>query len=679
MHLDKTPDKRNETSPPTEKEREAVYMLKGMMGDTVHEDVILDLLRFHQGDAEKAASALLEGNFQGAHALPGNTATTSGPRTPPPSKPERPPVIDLTGDDEDKELSRALQASLEESQATTFGPSNRAPDPNWAMVPSNVEATNQVSQEHQMLSRAIEESLAYSTNAEAFEELPLEKQVRKGGRPVALRPTDSTLTYASLILHGLFFVPQVRMAIAEWRPPVSTPMTEGVVPEVAPPKTGPGYIIWSMLEIFANMDLAQLSELNVDAAIAAFAPDHWSVPVERPGDISFQFYNKLAWIFEAQLHTEAAPEILQTTWPRLFHFRYGPSGADLSEAPFDRRIDLSVVKVDIRGTDDTNDLLSCLSSELNVQRIDGSTEQQVIFQPSDAVAFQLVRDNVLPPSQSSGSAKSERQTFRYPKHVYLDQFLHENVGLANARRARLQELHAEIERMSKRRDALTRHNDRDILADMQSSIYYYENIAEYDNDPQRETTVKDTAKKLRKILTRIENELQTIDVSIAKLKAEADNIFDCPELQKHRYDLRVVLVHDGLYGRSHLYSYVKQKDKWWKTVDYLVTEVSEDTVLNDPVGLHLGAGPYFLIYSRALSEEEENMRAPWPDILKETVRYNNKAFLEQLPEEVARQISDFDDSSPGSPDASAAQSEYTINSDSVEPPLSRQEPMEIVD
>lgn len=46
------------------------------------------------------------------------------------------PVIDLTGDD-DEDLSRALQASLQD-QGTTFGPSDRAPDPNWAVVPSNV-------------------------------------------------------------------------------------------------------------------------------------------------------------------------------------------------------------------------------------------------------------------------------------------------------------------------------------------------------------------------------------------------------------------------------------------------------------------------------------------------------------------------------------------------------------
>lgn len=86
---------------------------------------------------------------------------------------------------------------------------------------------------------------------------------------------------------------------------------------------------------------------------------------------------------------------------------------------------------------------------------------------------------------------------------------------------------------------------------------------------------------------------------------------------------------------------MKHNDTWWKTVDYAVTEVifsrslflhsprysresalysvvqvSEEVVLTDSVGLHLGAGPYFLIYSRALSEDEEHIRAPWPEGVK---------------------------------------------------------------
>lgn len=43
-------------------------------------------------------------------------------------------------------------------------------------------------------------------------------------------------------------------------------------------------------------------------------------------------------------------------------------------------------------------------------------------------------------------------------------------------------------------------------------------------------------------------------------------------------------------------------------------QVPEETVLSDPTGLHLGAGPYMLFYSRHLSEEELNMPLTWPKV-----------------------------------------------------------------
>ena len=53
-------------------------------------------------------------------------------------------VIDLTGNPYEADLSRALAMSLDEdtqkSSEAVFRPSTRAPDPDWAMVPSNVRS-----------------------------------------------------------------------------------------------------------------------------------------------------------------------------------------------------------------------------------------------------------------------------------------------------------------------------------------------------------------------------------------------------------------------------------------------------------------------------------------------------------------------------------------------------------
>lgn len=109
---------------------------------------------------------------------------------------------------------------------------------------------------------------------------------------------------------------------------------------------------------------------------------------------------------------------------------------------------MAVVKVDIRGTADANDLLSCLSSELFPER---HQRQQVIFQPSEVVAFQLLRHH---------PATGEREMFSFPPHLHLDQFLKENVELANMKRKMQWELNAEIERLDKRKEELTRYQVR---------------------------------------------------------------------------------------------------------------------------------------------------------------------------------------------------------------------------
>lgn len=82
-----------------------------------------------------------------------------------------------------------------------------------------------------------------------------------------------------------------------------------------------------------------------------------------------------------------------------------------------------------------------------------------------------------------------------------------------------------------------------------------------------------------------------LDGRIKELTAEAEGLFDNPDLHQYgvcrvyltqvyvanlpiQYDLRAVIMHDGLFGRSHVYCYTKDsKGSWWKIVDYQVSEV----------------------------------------------------------------------------------------------------------
>lgn len=126
--------------PETKEEAQQVDLLLEMMGDYVNRTEALRVYRKHKGIVERAADAILSGdrgedyNWDDTQssAPPGYSQAVQqiGPQ---PLKPST-TVIDLTGSDD--ELQRAMALSLETEPQ--FGPSNRPPDANWAMVPTNV-------------------------------------------------------------------------------------------------------------------------------------------------------------------------------------------------------------------------------------------------------------------------------------------------------------------------------------------------------------------------------------------------------------------------------------------------------------------------------------------------------------------------------------------------------------
>jgi len=84
-------------------------------------------------------------------------------------------------------------------------------------------------------------------------------------------------------------------------------------------------------------------------------------------------------------------------------------------------------------------------------------------------------------------------------------------------------------------------------------------------------------------------------------------------------------------------------------VDYIVTEVSEETVLTDATGLHLGGGPYMLIYSRAMSKIPD-VKAIWPSRIKDKCKGDNLDFIQTLDTEFAARLREnYKRSPPSSP------------------------------
>lgn len=53
--------------------------------------------------------------------------------------------------------------------------------------------------------------------------------------------------------------------------------------------------------------------------------------------------------------------------------------------------------------------------------------------------------------------------------------------------------------------------DKDTLKDLQSAIFYFENVADAKGDLERQVSVQETTRKLQDILTTIEEEIKGLD------------------------------------------------------------------------------------------------------------------------------------------------------------------------
>jgi hypothetical protein len=118
---------------------------------------------------------------------------------------------------------------------------------------------------------------------------------------------------------------------------------------------------------------------------------------------------------------------------------------------------MAIVKVDIRDDEQSADLVSALSARMAHSEI--PSKQQVIFEPSDVVTFQL-RHDTLP--TYSRTPTLPRQPFRYPKHIYLDQYMKENVEISSAKWRQQKEIAEKIQNLTLRENTLKRHQVGDL-------------------------------------------------------------------------------------------------------------------------------------------------------------------------------------------------------------------------
>ncbi|KIJ37108.1 hypothetical protein M422DRAFT_33959 [Sphaerobolus stellatus SS14] len=594
----------------SEEQEGAVQLLLSVVPSCTEAFARQQLVKFNW-DIERAATALLDTAITNDQIQSGGTSAMRfdvedvdefrgalNAASPTPARPNS--VIDLTNEDED--TSKAIAASMETAPA--FGPSNRDDkEQQWAMVPSN--APPLLSQEDQALNQALEASLSSSfmgVAQEPYEEpLDLAARIRTGGRPVALRSMDPTLCYVPAVLQCMLSNPCVIRRLLQYD--VDVEAIDGAHLYSAG--------MQRLAAAFTNSARAYIPvDDNLDMLSAGVLPISNKTSMLQ---LMRQYYQMMVETLEMMPRDEHS-ELSGLELPLMIFRGASPdelnaNGSDNCEVSLE--LDLN------HGTQGT-DLVSLLTETFTKLKV-------CVTQVSQCCAFALIRNGV--------------SAIKYPARLYMDKFMRENMEEAEKLWKTREELRQQIEKLTADKQKLSNWKDHDTVRSLRSAVHYFENLASNGGDPARKEAHERSQKKLEGVIKEVEANGKFLENRIKELTEEAEKLYDRPDLQRHPYDLQAVIMHDGLIGRSHIYTYTKDvAGRWWKIVDHQVTEVTEDIVLNDQTGLHLAAGPLLLCYVRADSiaaslPEAQNPR--WPRFLKDLIDDDNVKFLGALPPEFA--------------------------------------------
>ncbi|KAG8904867.1 hypothetical protein FRB99_001034 [Tulasnella sp. 403] len=306
-------------------------------------------------------------------------------------------------------------------------------------------------------------------------------------------------------------------------------------------------------------------------------------------------------------------------------------------------------------------------------RLPGEEDTQ-IWRPNAGMSQE---DQALSLRRHDGPS-SERTPLSYPARLFLDPYLWENRALVGEKLRDIERCFEDIEKIGKVAEYFSAREDKDPTGDLKQTIHYLENVADPKGDAARAERLKEMAGKLKETLARIEEQLGQCSQRTVELRNQAAATLQVPELQRRPYDLRAVLVHDGLIGREHMYAYLRDQrsGKWFKSWDAFAEEVPEATVLNDSSGLHLNSGPYFFLYSEALPEDYDMSENHWPVPIMELLQEDNAVFRRELPLNVAEELEERDLAlrSLQPPLASSTLSSATDSAAGTPPPVSSASP-----
>ncbi|PWN34212.1 uncharacterized protein FA14DRAFT_70291 [Meira miltonrushii] len=239
-------------------------------------------------------------------------------------------------------------------------------------------------------------------------------------------------------------------------------------------------------------------------------------------------------------------------------------------------------------------------------------EKTLYSNPAESLFFSLGRPGLYNPNFASGwqagGGEDAESSFKVDPFIYLDAFMfHRRNGVQlGLDPADVKQRQTRIEELEKYRKAIVMHEGEDVRSNLRASIEYFQSLCVDDGkDELRTISLNEAGPRLEAILAHLEEEVARVDSILIEKKVENERarsailddfekMLEDPEYQTMKYELQAVLVDDGI---DNAWAYVCQrddnggKDKWWRICAGEVKEAYLLDVLNEKNTIN------FLVYS----------------------------------------------------------------------------------
>jgi ubiquitin carboxyl-terminal hydrolase 25/28 len=507
------------------------------------------------------------------------------------------------------------------------------------------------------MNKAIEASLKEAKGVVAFEPLNPEQRLRKSGMPVGLKNIGNTC-YVNSLLQTYFSNEKFVKAVLDFDPEskikeeaLKSPQKGGEKDVKQYRVTASVKLVKHLQKLFAMMIRSHKKYVDPTNVLNTVVDDMGNpIPIGDQKDITEFNINFLSRIDEAlqqnsdrsKLPKEDETIQISSQLTRKHSVALHQEDSVVSQIFFGRMKELKYFVQDSeRMAEEEETIFGPVILDIGQKDLYTSWESGMMFNIDDyrlangertiaeksnwllrapeTLFFQLQR---VVFDKENGVVKLNTP-FHFEKEIYIDRFLLQNKDVATKIKVQVDSLKAHLTALEQALAKMNNYNDSNMeilkILDLSTEFLKAQIIEEKldvaqkkNRDPTRVGILESKEQCLISvnILSQykqlLENQKSDLEKKIEQTKAEIENKYS--SLKNHKYLLYSILIHDGVAGSGHYYSFIRDidTDAWKRYNDLQVSEEKEEIVMRESLGGCNNSNAYCLCYMSEKSYKEGN-------------------------------------------------------------------------